>query len=335
MAQKNQLLFGRFGGGGGGVFAQHTQKIGLPIKLNKTTLLSNDDITIFAYEDLKLGQIIKDPDLLKLILKALKWSGNCSTMADQLDLLKNANFQDVLTNPDLLQDEDLMQLLGPYTNRDPTLMITRLNGNNNCDISALCDDSTVTEMEVGVDPELFFPYDDDETRSAEEQVTNVRDDKDDKDDTKPCICLECSQVFAKQSELDEHIKVRHTTTVTSCSPVTEAPTIAPTTTTTVISTPKPTKKKTEATAKNTVGKLVNTIKIKLPTKIKREDTKKSSVKNDNTHNLLAKRTRKKPTTTKFTCNVCGKRLSTKGNLKVHLDTHKPKGKFTCEKCGRM
>jgi uncharacterized Zn-finger protein len=37
----------------------------------------------------------------------------------------------------------------------------------------------------------------------------------------------------------------------------------------------------------------------------------------------------------FICPICGKRISTKGNLKVHLETHRPKGKYGCDICGRM
>lgn len=37
----------------------------------------------------------------------------------------------------------------------------------------------------------------------------------------------------------------------------------------------------------------------------------------------------------FTCPICNKRISTKGNLKVHLETHRPKGKYGCDICGRM
>ncbi|KAG8229646.1 hypothetical protein J437_LFUL008578 [Ladona fulva] len=36
-----------------------------------------------------------------------------------------------------------------------------------------------------------------------------------------------------------------------------------------------------------------------------------------------------------TCHVCGKRLSTKGNLKVHLESHRPKGRHDCDICGRL
>lgn len=38
---------------------------------------------------------------------------------------------------------------------------------------------------------------------------------------------------------------------------------------------------------------------------------------------------------RFNCPICGKLISTKGNLKVHLETHRPKGKYACDICGRM
>ncbi|XP_011298102.1 zinc finger protein 782-like [Fopius arisanus] len=37
----------------------------------------------------------------------------------------------------------------------------------------------------------------------------------------------------------------------------------------------------------------------------------------------------------FVCPICNKRISTKGNLKVHLETHRPKGKYGCDICGRI
>lgn len=40
-------------------------------------------------------------------------------------------------------------------------------------------------------------------------------------------------------------------------------------------------------------------------------------------------------TLRFVCPVCGKHISTKGNLKVHLETHRPKGKYGCDICGRV
>lgn len=37
----------------------------------------------------------------------------------------------------------------------------------------------------------------------------------------------------------------------------------------------------------------------------------------------------------YKCPICSKVISTKGNLKVHLETHRPKGKYACDICGRM
>ncbi|XP_034937410.1 zinc finger protein 691-like [Chelonus insularis] len=37
----------------------------------------------------------------------------------------------------------------------------------------------------------------------------------------------------------------------------------------------------------------------------------------------------------FICPICNKKISTKGNLKVHLETHRPKGKYGCDICGRI
>ncbi|XP_014474550.1 PREDICTED: zinc finger and BTB domain-containing protein 49-like isoform X2 [Dinoponera quadriceps] len=41
------------------------------------------------------------------------------------------------------------------------------------------------------------------------------------------------------------------------------------------------------------------------------------------------------TSSNFICPICSKRISTKGNLKVHLETHRPKGKYGCDICGRI
>lgn len=41
------------------------------------------------------------------------------------------------------------------------------------------------------------------------------------------------------------------------------------------------------------------------------------------------------TSSNYICPICSKKISTKGNLKVHLETHRPKGKHGCDICGRM
>ncbi|XP_023297492.2 uncharacterized protein LOC111680102 isoform X1 [Lucilia cuprina] len=65
-------------------------------------------------EDILLGRVIRDMDLLKLILKALKWPVNKQNMELQLQRLKNSKFTDIMSDTNLLQDTDLTQLLGPY-----------------------------------------------------------------------------------------------------------------------------------------------------------------------------------------------------------------------------
>ncbi|XP_001357097.2 uncharacterized protein dbr [Drosophila pseudoobscura] len=63
---------------------------------------------------ISLGSVIRDPDLLRLILKALKWpvsDGNCE---EQMTRLKSSKFAGIMSDNNLLQDTDLTQLLGPY-----------------------------------------------------------------------------------------------------------------------------------------------------------------------------------------------------------------------------
>ncbi|XP_055837092.1 uncharacterized protein LOC129905599 isoform X2 [Episyrphus balteatus] len=69
-----------------------------------------------------LGSIIKDVDLLKLILKALKWPYNSQTLDIQIQRLKDTNFNDIIVDPNLLQDTDLIQILGPLLAPLPVTM---------------------------------------------------------------------------------------------------------------------------------------------------------------------------------------------------------------------
>lgn len=136
-------------------------------------VLSTEDITIFTYQDLKLGQVIKDQELQKLILRALKWNEPGKTIEQQLDRLKNASFRGVLNNPDLLRDEDLVQLLGPYLDHGSFAPLDTSRSTNVDFSTKTMMDQNVTEMEVGVDPDLFFPYDDEESKSMDVEVTKV------------------------------------------------------------------------------------------------------------------------------------------------------------------
>lgn len=256
------------------IFAQYSEtakQLDSTKSLQSPTLV-NDNVTIFAYDDLKLGQIIKDPGLLKLILKALKWDDARKSLDQKLEQLKTTNFQDVLCNPALLRDEDLMHLLGPYVQHDAFITLNKVP--SAVDTIYEAENSNITQMEVGVDPELFFPFDDDdETRSAEESMVRINE-------LEPLRCTLCPDTFDVESDLQAHI------------------------------------------LKHMIDK-------------QSAEDEAAEARENRTPLPVVKRRRRKPTTNKFTCSYCNKKLSTKGNLKVHVETHKPKGKFRCDKCERV
>lgn len=89
--------------------------------INKTTEVTAENVRANSTSSMSsltdaisLGNVIRDTDLLKLILKALKWpvtAGNCE---EQMVRLKNSKFAVIMSDNNLLQDTDLTQLLGPY-----------------------------------------------------------------------------------------------------------------------------------------------------------------------------------------------------------------------------
>lgn len=111
----------------------------------------------------KLGQIIRDTELIKLILKALKWADN----DENVERLRNTDLGAVLSNSDLLHDDDLIRLIKSYMGYD---------GNNNSTSYWNWNDGdadSVTTMEVKVDPNLFFPEDEeDEGEAADAMETD-------------------------------------------------------------------------------------------------------------------------------------------------------------------
>lgn len=131
--------------------------------------LIKNDLNEISYSDIRLGLLIKDQELLKLILKALKWFHEDKNNDDEslIQKLKNTSFRDVLSNPNLLNDDDLVKLIKSYLDQDintkpGSLLPSMANSgeSNKCDnnFSYNTEDS-VTQMEVGVDPDLFLPYD--------------------------------------------------------------------------------------------------------------------------------------------------------------------------------
>lgn len=130
-----------------------------------------------VFGHLKLGQIIRDTELIKLILKALKWTED----DDSVEKLRNSDLATVLSNTNLLHDDDLIKLIKSYVGPD---------GNNNnhrgegvgfnwTGVDNSNDLNFVTEMEVKVDPSLFLPEeteDDSRTISVdlEEIISNEK-----------------------------------------------------------------------------------------------------------------------------------------------------------------
>lgn len=81
----------------------------------KDTLKADSPSSINTLTDaISLGNVIRDTDLLKLILKALKWPVTVGNCEEQMTRLKNSKFAVIMSDNNLLQDTDLTQLLGPY-----------------------------------------------------------------------------------------------------------------------------------------------------------------------------------------------------------------------------
>lgn len=76
------------------------------------------NISIVSYNNLQIGQVIKDYELLKLILRALKWEefDKKASYNELIERLKRSHCRDILTNKNLLSDNDVVQLLRSYVN---------------------------------------------------------------------------------------------------------------------------------------------------------------------------------------------------------------------------
>ncbi|XP_053675222.1 uncharacterized protein LOC128725495 [Anopheles nili] len=250
------------------------------------------DKSAISYSDLKLGLLIKDQELLKLILKALKWAENDRRASFEvlIQRLKNTSFREILSNRNLLNDSDLTQLLKSYIGQgvmnSPLVQASSTAGsplsNNNNGPSAIVlqpgsvvqpaesfpdasvvkdivqstpsqldgtvlsggatvneyriDEGNVTQMEVGVDPDLYLPYEDEDSNSTtkydvriEERqentvtiklvTTNLAGDMIENKRMIPAIlnvrgskrfqCSGCPECFATNGELQQHIVTRH------------------------------------------------------------------------------------------------------------------------------
>ncbi|XP_058060093.1 sal-like protein 4 [Anopheles bellator] len=239
------------------------------------------EVNTISYSDLKLGLLIKDQELLKLILKALKWAENDRRASFDvlIQRLKNSSFREILSNHNLLNDGDLTQLLKSYigqgvmnsftsssatastgvpvsANVPPPLVLsssivpplapasahpTIIGSMSSAPQTApsagntfKIDDASVTQMEVGIDPDLYLPYDDEDSSSATKfdnrfddrqdntvtiKLVTTSDNSEDVRKMLPAIlnvrssnrfqCSVCPECFATNGELQQHIVQNH------------------------------------------------------------------------------------------------------------------------------
>lgn len=74
---------------------------------------NSNNISIVSYNNIQIGQVIKDYEFLKLILRALKWEeyDRKTSYHELMERLKRSYCRDILTNKNLLSDNDVVQLL--------------------------------------------------------------------------------------------------------------------------------------------------------------------------------------------------------------------------------
>ncbi|XP_017004337.2 neurofilament heavy polypeptide [Drosophila takahashii] len=97
---------------------------------------------------ISLGSVIRDPDLLMLILKALKWPVTSENCDEQMTRLKSSKFAVIMSDNNLLQDTDLTQLLGPYL--APMLPVVQQQDQNSLP-SAILSTPTTTSTQAAKD----------------------------------------------------------------------------------------------------------------------------------------------------------------------------------------
>lgn len=309
-----------------------------PCPNSSESMLDQPNISIIAYHDLKIGQLIKDEQLLRLMLKALRWmetSGSKRSSNEYwLKKLRQSKFRDILSNPNLLSDSDLMQLIKSYVGPD-ALTFFNCNPTSNIppasisiiptppsiykeDLDKLSttilqpskmvyDENSVTQMEVGVDPALFLP-DEESSSMTKTSTTPVLFSIEQIQNNGRFLCTMCSETFTLNTDLQNHVLV-HLLNQTNVK-----------------------LEKTSENEKKQKRKRRRKQELKPirgpPVAEEPVTTQITKITSDVLINIerRGRKPKKDNQDPRLECPTCKKRLSTKGNLKVHINTHKLKVK---------
>lgn len=323
-----------------------------------------NNISIVSYNNLQIGQVIKDYEFLKLILRALKWEeyDRKTSYHELMERLKRSNCRDILTNKNLLSDNDVVQLLRSTLN-DSVLSNLKMSPSTSAPHQGISKifvqqpASTVTSssvpsqllavspeiskklsavevqneedaMEVSIDPETVYLDDSVTIEDDEEETISAMEAKIEtaKMAENNYICSSCPQTFTSSTDLQNHV-TSHLITLASSSvkEVQENNNVIELPTKSAIVVDKtPKKKKHMRGGGGGGGEQEKLVRPK----------RKSFVLKINPSPVKLKRTireRTRFTAPQFTCSICTKSLSSKRNLQLHIETHKNRnGKFLCD-----
>lgn len=327
-----------------------------------------NNISILSYNNLQIGQVIKDHEFLKLILRALKWEeyDRKTSYHELMERLKRSNCRDILTNKNLLSDNDVVQLLrstlndsvlsnlkmSPSTANAPHQGISKIfvqqppvstatvtssvpsqplatAASSVSDISKKLSAIEVQNedtMEVSVDPEMMY---------LDDTVTIEDDDDDEEEET--ISAIEAKIETAKITENGSYICSSCPQTFTSSTDLQNH--VTNHLITLASSSAKEVQENNNVTTTKSAIIVDKTLKKKKITRGGEEEKlvrpkRKSFVLKINPSPVKLKRQireRTRFTAPQFTCLICTKALSSKRNLQLHIETHKNRnGKFLCD-----
>lgn len=327
---------------------------------------SKQDVSTIA--DLKIGQLIKDEELLKLMLKALKWMelGNRRYSAKYwMKKLRGSRFRDILSNTNLLGDSDLMQIIKSYMGQDALTLLNQSVATPPPPPPIMNDDEHVTQMEVGVDPSLFF---DDESRTqspeAKPDVDTFQNSEALQTDSPPTkkkaaprkrtrkpkggVLQDSANLPSTAKESEEPAecvpKKRSRAKTTVNPPAAENSENLPT-----VKEPTPESPKVEIIRippkmspdlmnlfsqqqQDQNDQVEEDKKVEPPQKRKRKQRTSKKEKSVTEKDLTEPVKKAKKKEEKYTCKKCKKRFSTKSSLRTHTETDHKTPTFACETC---